>query len=77
MIYLVICVCLYGSNCKVHFNAIFDDLIAFFCWTAILSSCIQLPVSIIGIISCVYYKRKFHIEQASRKPLRLIYNVLK
>ena len=25
----------------------------------------------------MYYKRKFPIEQASRKPLRLIYNVLK
>ena len=80
MIYLVICVCLYGFNCKVnniHFNTIFDDLIVFFCWIAILSSCIQLPVSIIGIIACVYYKKKFPIEQASRKPLRLIYNVLK
>ena len=42
-----------------------------------MSSCIQLPVSIIGIIACLYYKMKFPIEQASRKPLRLIYNVLK
>ena len=80
MIYLVIGVCLYGFNCKVnniHFNTIFDDLIVFFCWIAILSSCIQLLVSIIGIIACVYYKKKFPIEQASRKPLRLIYSVLK
>ena len=80
MIYLMIGACLYGFNCKVnniHFNTIFDNLIVFFCWIAILSSCIQLPVSIIGIIACVYYKRKFPIEQASRKPLRLIYNVLK
>ena len=80
MIYLVIGVCLYCFNCKVnniHFNTLFDNLIVFFCWTALLSSCIQLPVSIIGIIACVYYKKKFPIEQASRKPLRLIYNVLK
>ena len=80
MIYLVIGVCLYGFNCNVnniHFNTIFDNLIVFFCWIAILSACIQLPVSIIGIIACVYYKKKFPIEQASRKPLRLIYSVLK
>ena len=80
MIYLVIGVCLYGFNCKVNitqFNTIFDDLNVYICWIALLSSCIQLPVSIIGIIACVYYKRKFPIEQASRKPLRLIYNVLK
>ena len=80
MIYLVIGACLYGFNCKVnniHFNTIFDNLIVFFSWIAILSSCIQLPVSIIGIIACVYYKKKFPIEQASRKPLRLIYSVLK
>ena len=80
MIYLVIGACLYGFNCKVnniHFNTILDELVVFTCWIALLSSCIQLPVSIIGIIACVYYKRKFPIEQASRKPLRLIYSVLK
>ena len=80
MIYLVIGVCLYGFNCKVnsiHFETIFDDIFVFICWIALLSSCIQLPVSIIGIIACVYYKRKFSIQQASRKPLRLIYSVLK
>ena len=80
MIYLMIGVCLYGFNCKVnniHFNTLFDNLIVFFCWIGLLSSCIQLPVSIIGIIACVYYKKKFPIEQASRKPLRLIYSVLK
>ena len=79
MIYLVIGVCLYGFNYKVNstLNEIFEELVIFFCWIALLSSCIQLPVFIIGIIACVYYKRKFPIEQASRKPLRLIYNVLK
>ena len=80
MIYLVIGVCLYGFNCKVnniHSDTLFHELIVFVCWIAILSSCIQLPVSITGIIACVYYKRKFPIEQASRKPLRLIYSVLK
>ena len=80
MIYLVIGVCFCGSNCKlnnIHSNTIFDDLVVFICWIALLSSCIQLPVSIIGIIACVYYKKKFPIEQASRKPLRLIYSVLK
>ena len=80
MIYLVIGVSLYGFNCKVNstdFNILSNNIIVFFCWIAILSSCIQLPVSIIGIITCVYYKRKFPIEQASRKPLRLIYSVLK
>ena len=77
MIYLVIGVCLYGFNCKLNNNNILDELIVFICWIALLSSCIQLPVSIIGIIACVYYKRNFPIEQASRKPLRLIYSVLK
>ena len=80
MIYLVIGMSLYGFNCKVNstdFNILSNNIIVFFCWIAILSSCIQLPVSIIGIITCVYYKRKFPIEQASRKPLRLIYSVLK
>ena len=65
IIYLVIGVCLYGFNYKVnniHFNTIFDDLIVFFCWIAIFSSCIQLPVSIIGIIVFLYYKRKFAID---------------
>ena len=65
-----------ASIAKFTFNTISDNIIVFFCWIAILSSCIQLPVSIIGIIACVYYKRKFLIEQASRKPLRLIYSVL-
>ena len=81
LIYLVIGVCLYGFNCNVnniHFNTIkVKDINVFFCWNVLLSSCIQLPVSIIGIIACVYYKRKFPIQQASRKPLRLIYSVLK
>ena len=81
MIYLVIGVCLYGFSYKAvnitQFNSIFDDLTVYICWIALLSACIQLPVSIIGIIACVYYKKKFSIEQASRKPLRLIYNVLK
>ena len=71
MIYLVIGVCLYGFNCNVnniHFNTIkVKDINVFFCWNVLLSSCIQLPVSIIGIIACVYYKRKFPIQQASRK----------
>ena len=77
MIYLVIGVCLYGFNCKVNNIHLQDDTIVYICWIALLSSFIQLPVSIIGIIACVYYKRKFPIQQASRKPLRLIYNVLK
>ena len=77
MIYLVIGVCLYGFNCKVNNIHLQDDTIVYICWIALLSSCIQLPVSIIGIIACVYYKRKFPIQQASRKPLRLIYSVLK
>ena len=77
LIYLVIGVCLYGFECKVDNFEIQDDAIEFVFLIALLSSCIQLPVSIIGIIACVYYKKKFPIEQASRKPLRLIYNVLK
>ena len=81
LIYSMIGVCLYGFNCKlndIHFSTIkVKDIIVFFCWNVLLSSCIQLPVSIIGIIACVYYKKKFPIEQASRKPLRLIYSVLK
>ena len=77
MIYLVIGVCLYCFNCNVNNIHFQDDTIVYICWIALLSSCIQLPVSITGIIACVYYKRKFPIEQASRKPLRLIYSVLK
>ena len=80
LIYPMIGVSIYGFNCNVnniHFSTISEDTTVYFCWTALLSSCIQLPVSIIGIIACVYYKRKFPIEQASRKPLRLIYSVLK
>ena len=80
MIYLAIGVCLYGFNCNVnnfHLHTILVDDVIYICWIILLSSCIQLPVSIIGIIACVYYKKKFPIEQASRKPLRLIYNVLK
>ena len=75
MIYLAMGVIVYSLNCTIQeirygtFKTMF--------WLYLLSSCVQMIMSVIGITACIYYKCNFRIERASSNPLRLIFGVLK
>ncbi len=75
MIYLVMGVIVWSSNCTIR-DFYYGSLHTLFL-ILLISSCIQLPLSVIGIVACIYYKCNFRIERASSNPLRLIYDVLK
>ena len=75
MIYLAMGVIVYSLDCKIQ--DIYNGDITFFSWICLISSCVHLPLSVIGIVACIYYKCNYRIERASSNPLRLIFDVLK
>ena len=75
MIYLAMGVIVYSFNCTIQ--DFYYEAIHILFLIALFSSCIQLPLSVIGITACIYYKRNFRIERASSNPLRLIFDILK
>ena len=71
-------VIVHSKNCKIGQSVYRNDRSLKFLWWIILySSCIELPMSIMGIVVCIYYKKNYSIQQSSRNPLRLVYDVLR
>ena len=52
-------------------------IIYYFSWVVLFSSLIQFVLSLLESILTVCYKRKYHIEQVSRNPLKIVIQVLK
>ena len=75
MIYLVMGVIVYFSNCIIHQDIYSIPQVLYRLLS--LFSFFQITVSVFSIIGCIYYKWNFRIEHASSNPLRMIYNVLK
>ena len=65
-----------GTNFSKHPN-MFGIMLYYTGWIAIVISFIQIVLSLITVVMAIYYKRKYHIEQVSRNPLKIVYQVLK
>ena len=77
MYYLICGIIYYINRCILELGHIHEDFPYIVGWICLLSSCIQLPISFLGLVLVICYERLFHIEQTSRNTLMMIYNVLK
>ena len=75
MVYITMGVFTYSRHCKM--KNIHNGVIYFLWWASLASACVQVPVSVLGVIACTCYAKKFPIQQISRQPLRNISAVLK
>ena len=78
MYYIMVTYYYFVSNCGQHVTegTVFGYALYYLGWIVLFTSVIQLILSVVGIISTVYYKRKYHIEQISRNALSTIFKVL-
>ena len=65
-----------GTDLSIHPD-IMKTMMYYLGWMAIVISFTQIVLSLIGLILTICYKRKYHIEQVKRNPLKIVYQVLK
>ena len=65
-----------GTNLSIHPN-MYGTLLYYLGWMAIGTSFTQIVLSLIAVVMAICYKRKYHIEQVKRNPLKIVYQVLK
>ena len=65
-----------GTDLSIHPDII-ETMLYYLGWMAIVISFTQIVLSLLGLILTICYKRKYHIEQVKRNPLKIVYQVLK
>ena len=60
-----------GTDLSIHPN-IMKTMLYYLGWMAIVISFTQIVLSLLGLILTICYKRKYHIEQVKRNPLKIV-----
>ena len=65
-----------GTDLSIHPDII-ETMSYYLGWIVTVISFTQIVLSLLGLILTICYKRKYHIEQVKRNPLKIVYHVLK